>query len=213
MYAASGPGTANSFTAVFSLVLLQSQTLPQNGNNNLLRLVFICGQKWIQQAIKSTDSKRFILSSIGPGCYQKAYDWLGLVSVVWLLVGVFGTEVAARCAPHRSLQSACRGSDAPALAERAQLFCFGGSYGKRCSSGKHLWPYRHWWELQRGFWVASPGCSPKSLVTHVWCPVTPSAPCGCLPAVAWECLRVSPYQAAFQRGPSLFGWGEQGRKT
>lgn len=103
-------------------------------------------------------------------------------------------------------------SHAPTFAERAQLFSFTGSRGKHCSSDKCLWPYRHWWELQRGFWITFPGCSPKSPVMNVGSSGAPLSPCGCLPALAWECLPVPLYEAAFQRGSSLFEWQGAGKQ-
>lgn len=47
---------------------------------------------------------------------------------------------------------------------------------------------------------------------HLWCPGSgaPSAPCGCSQVLARVCLHVPPYQAAFQRDYSLFGWGGSG---
>lgn len=59
----------------------------------------------IQQAIKFTDCKRFILSNVGAGPAQMAGEWFGLLSVVWLHAGAFGMEVASPCAPDISAQS------------------------------------------------------------------------------------------------------------
>lgn len=103
-------------------------------------------------------------------------------------------------------------SCAPTIAKRAQLFSFIGSCGKYSSSDKCLWPYRHWWELQRDFWITSLRCSPKSPVMDIRSSGAPLSPCGCLPALAWECLRVPLYEAAFQRGSSLCEWQRAGKQ-
>lgn len=169
---------------------LQSQTLPQNWNNVLV------GQRGIQGDIKCTDSKRFIPSNVGPSTYQNAGEGFGLVPMVWHIPAEAVTmEVTPLWAPESWHGQLCR---TPTVAERAQLFPFIGSCGKYRSSDKCLWPYRHWWEPQGGLWITSRGCSPKSLGMNIRSSGAPLSPCGCLPALVWECLHVPLYKAVFQ---------------
>lgn len=74
-----------------------------------------------------------------------------------------------------------------------------------------LWPYRHWWELQSGFWIPSPGCSPKSLVMSIGSFGTPLSP-WVFTSPGWECLCVPLFKAAFQRGSSLSEWQGAGKQ-
>lgn len=48
---------------------------------------------------------------------------------------------------------------------------------------------------------------------HIRCTGAPSSLCGCLPALAWECCCVPPYQAAFQTASSLVECGRAGKEN